>query len=128
MRVFVLALMILLLPLRGWMGDSMAMGSADHSMASASSSAEAHCPEHAHTASPASDHAMPATDHGDGHQEAASDAGGHAHDLCEVCNGPAMAGQVTVQAGGDARPGLSAARVEAFLSHLPLGEHKPPIA
>jgi len=127
MRVFVLALMIVLLPLRGWMGDSMAMGSADHAMASASGAAETHCPDHAHTA-PTNDHALPAMDHGGGHQEATSDTDGHAHDLCEVCNGPAMAGQVATQASGDARPGLSVARVEPFLSHLPLGEHKPPIA
>ena len=127
MRVFVLALMILLLPLRGWMGDSMAMGLANQSLASASSAADAHCPEHAHAAS-ASDHATPTTDHGAGHQEATSDADGHAHDLCDLCNGPAMAGQLAIMAPADARPSPSAVRVEPFLSHLPLGEHKPPIA
>lgn len=127
MRVFVLALMLLLLPLRGWMGDSMAMGLANHSMPSASGVAEAPCPEHARAA-PVSDHAMPATDHGTGHQEVTSDADGHAHDLCDVCNGPAMTGQLATMAPGDARPSPHAVRVEPFLSHLPLGEHKPPIA
>ncbi len=139
MRVWILALMIALLPLRGWMGDSMAMGSASHGLAAAGATTQTHCPDHAtgteapgpHTAA-MGEHAAPdapAAPHAGGHGEAASsDQNAHSHDLCDVCNGPAMAPQLADLASDAAPPALRVTRAVPFLSHLPLGEHKPPIA
>lgn len=127
MRVLVLTLMILLLPLRGWMGDSMAMGSA------AEAAASAHCAGHTDVA--AATHSAHAEPEGMGHGQAdgdidaaTADDASHTHDLCDVCNVPALAQAFPAAASERAQPTLAVESAVAFLSHLPHGEHKPPIA
>lgn len=84
-RTWLMALMIVLLPLRGWVGDamafSMAMGPAGHG---ATVTATAPMPCHA---SPAA--ALDATAHDGLAHDVAHDST-HSHLLCDLCNGPAL--------------------------------------
>jgi hypothetical protein len=108
MRHVLLALLIALLPLRGWVGDAMAVSlvahpavhAATHTLAPSETVAD-HCAEHpGHTGHTAhADQASPAQPFADAHHT--SDAGtsphpadqhpSHQHKACDVCNGPAMA-------------------------------------
>ncbi|QHE75845.1 hypothetical protein [Hydrogenophaga sp. PBL-H3] len=77
MRHWFLVLMIALLPLRGWVGDAMAVEMLT-------------LPAHA---------TMVMEEHGTGHDHCACDEhatsaqndGDHPHSACDVCNGPALA-------------------------------------
>jgi hypothetical protein len=108
MRHFLLALLIALLPLRGWVGDAMAttvVGTAAAAQATAGNHDLPDCMEHSaavHTAfhaPPVASHALHHTfadvatdDHPHtAHHAAGADEPPHAHQSCEVCNGPAMA-------------------------------------
>lgn len=127
MRRLLLVFMIALLPLRALVGDAMAMTMVAVPAHGASHASAAVGPE------PCADHAAIATDsHGhSGHHAPASDAGGvqaHAHDSCELCNGPAMGQHLA-----DARPaagehGMKPLAVEPFASSEPQRGVKPPIS
>ncbi len=80
MRHWFLVLMIALLPLRGWVGDAMAieMLSAPAQSAVVVGGGSGHpCPDH--MASASADHVAP------------DSSGDHTHTACDVCNGPALA-------------------------------------
>jgi hypothetical protein len=130
MRAFWIALLIALLPLRGWVGDSMAVsmialphatsmsaampGPADHGADHVGS-------DHSHHASEASEDSPMASTHGDHGQTST-------HLLCEVCNGPVLS---TFNAPIEATPlehTLLIARSERFASLAPRHPVKPPIA
>ena len=96
MRVFVLALMIALLPLRGWVGDVMAMepmapSQAAHPHAAESAPAMTHCHEdqaehahhHGHAAATDAAQAASADD-----VHAAGDCGSCS--LCQICHSVAL--------------------------------------
>ncbi|MGQ3114722.1 MAG: hypothetical protein ACT6UH_00130 [Hydrogenophaga sp.] len=129
MRHLLLALMIALLPIRGWMGDAMAL-----SMLVAPAQATMH-----HPAAAGTDHAMP-VGHAQGHDQGAAgmtehgadmqaDGGGeHTHKSCEVCNGPAMALSVPAVPTLSPRHGLLAPPAERFVSSEPHQGIKPPIS
>jgi len=154
MRTLFLALMIALLPVRGWLGDAMAIEMARHSMPAASAPAasaaavatEAHCHEAeagmAMDDAPAADntprtmHAMqhdahPAADahgaHGDG--DRASHQGCGTCTACQVCHSVALG-------GGDEAAGIAhgapqavpAAPAARFASAEPAQGLKPPIS
>jgi hypothetical protein len=146
MRHILLALLIALLPLRGWVGDAMAVAlvahPAAHAAASTLQSADAvpsHCAEHAEHTEPA-EHAgnagqgmeVSAQHHGHADENHASaehsDHPAHQHKACDVCNGPAMALN-SVQASSLPLPsGLQAIATVRFASTvLPQGI-KPPIS
>lgn len=128
MRHLLLALMIALLPIRGWMGDAMAL-----SMLVAPAQAMHHA------AASGTDHAMP-TEHAQGHDHGSTgmtehgaglqqDGGGeHTHKSCEVCNGPAMALSVPAVPALSPRHGLLAPPAERFVSSEPHQGIKPPIS
>lgn len=104
MRHFLLALLIALLPIRGWMGNAMALSTVGVATATQAAQAMADdqewldCQEHSpavHAAAHATGDA-PAEDvanahHDTPHHTADADEPSHAHGACEVCNGPAMA-------------------------------------
>lgn len=120
MRVFLIALVIALLPVRGWVGDAMAVSMAASGLATASA-AEAPCP-HAgigHHAEDTGDAALAAGAHG---------ASQHGHLLCDVCNGPALTPAALVAPPSDLNHGLLIERAERFASLAPRHTHKPPIA
>jgi len=120
MRVWLIALMIALLPLRGWVGDAMALGAF-----TAPETAAASCHETVANAAEANDaqHAGHDTSPGD-----AAPDGHHSHLACDLCNGPALASAVTASANPQAAPSARAAGAERFASLDPRPGHKPPIA
>ena len=116
MRHWLLALMIALLPIRGWMSDAMAvamLAPPAHTMNQAGSPDAAPCPDHAM----ASD------------TTASPDGGGeHAHKSCDVCNGPAMALSAPALLALAPVLGLHVPPAEHFASSEPHRGIKPPIS
>lgn len=127
MRVFWIVLLIALLPLRGWVGDAMALGMATSAPVQTASVAAAgdDCPHHASEA-----HA----DHS-GHTMAERGAPGHGehgssqnHLLCDLCNGPVLS---PASAGARAlaiEQGPPVEHAQRFASLAPRRVVKPPIA
>lgn len=118
MRHWLLMVLIVLLPLRGWAGATMAVGMP---LAPGSVSASAPCADHLVGLELA---------HATGEAGAVEeDPLSHSHSLCDVCNGPAMA-----DVGGqmiDPLPLPQARRVAGrvdFISAVPQRGQKPPIA
>ncbi|MDO9437615.1 hypothetical protein [Hydrogenophaga sp.] len=138
MRHLLLALMIALLPLRGWMGDAMAVAMVTAPAHAAMANA-APCPDHAAMPAPSAPtaanaaNAVEASHTGMAHgQDAAhsddSAADGHTHKSCEVCNGPAMALTTPVVPLPAATHGMLAFPAERFASAEPQQHIKPPIS
>lgn len=147
MRHFLLALMIALLPLRAWVGDSMALAAWDvsssgpvaqavsavhHSAGQATATVATKASEPpSHTAqqvfnSSGLSNAMAGMPDCHGPDNTANS--GHNHKLCDLCNGPAL-GQVTLSIVGTvARDRLLVTRHERFMSAEPQPGQKPPIA
>lgn len=119
MRHLLLALMIALLPIRGWMGDAMAvamLAAPAQTMSAAASSGAAPCP----------DHDMPG-EHA-GMQDNGSSADHHAHKSCDVCNGPVMALSPPAVPTLAPAHGVLAPLAERFASFEPHRGIKPPIS
>ena len=120
MRVFFIALLIALLPVRGWVGDAMAISMAglpDGQPATmVMAAADAGHDHHA---------GMDHSDHAD-HDTAGT--AGHSHSACDVCNGPVLTVANSSPELARAVHTLHADRVEAFVSSLPRAGHKPPIS
>jgi hypothetical protein len=115
MRICLLVLMMVLLPLRAWAGDSMALSVLD-------SPAGVHCAEHTGPG------VMP-TEHGAGAVadplHASAPDGGHL--CCDICNGPVLT-TPPCSTGAIALPALPSAEPRvAFASTVPRRDHKPPI-
>ncbi len=135
MRALWIALLIALLPLRGWVGDAMAvsMAAAPVSTATAAASAmDGDCPHGATVPATTADaHGQHAT-HDTAHTEASDGAHGaghtQAHLMCDVCNGPALGSRVALPEPAAAEHGLQFARTERFASLAPRHLHKPPIS
>lgn len=117
MRHWFLVLMIALLPLRGWVGDAMAvemLTAPGHTMAVMAGEAAQPCADH--TVGAAADHGAP--DSGDE----------HAHTACDVCNGPALAmGATPVQTLPPAHS-VAVQPAERFASSEARRGVKPPIS
>ncbi len=126
MRHWFLVLMIALLPLRGWVGDAMAVDM---------------LAQPAHATMAMGDHgADHAGDHGAGHGEAhaqcacdehaaATDMGAdHQHTACDVCNVPALAMSVPGLQMPPAASTQLAVPAERFASSEPQQGIKPPIS
>lgn len=107
--------MIALLPVRGWMGDAMALAMLAppaHAGGQAQHTSAPPCPDHA------------ASVPGD----AGDNPGSHTHAHCDICNGPAIAGRV---ADAQAKPhpqGIRVSGSERFASLDPPQVIKPPIS
>jgi hypothetical protein len=117
MRHLLLALMIALLPLRGWIGDAMAMAmlaAPAHTMNQAAATDAAPCPDHALTSDGAGTQDGSTTD--------------HAHKSCDVCNGPAMALSALAVPNVTPVHGMLAPPAERFASSEPQRGIKPPIS
>jgi hypothetical protein len=144
MRTLLLALMIALLPIRGWLGDAMALEMVRHSMPAASASVvtaatQAHCHE-AMDAMDAMDRMdtdsgmQMAMDMPDSHAATPTTTGGADHQgcgtctACQVCHTVALGGMPlidTVHGAPQAPPAAHAAR---FASAEPAQGLKPPIS
>ncbi|RQO62703.1 hypothetical protein DBV14_04040 [Variovorax sp. KBW07] len=154
MRTLLLALMIALLPIRGWLGDAMAVEMVKHSLpavavataepaASALTMAtEAHCHEAMEVAgSGAMDHTGMAghADHAsaashDGGSGDGDDHGGTGHQgcgtctACQVCHTVAVGGMPLVDTVHGAPQAAPAAHAARFASAEPAQGLKPPIS
>ena len=129
MRHLLFAFLIALLPLRGWVGDAMAV-----SMFTAPNQGAAHAGCAENMAPPALATALQAaTSHDRATQDApnaqAQDDGALTHSACDVCNGVVMA-QPTPPGvpAQQAYPLLAAPRTVRFASAVPQQGHKPPIS
>ncbi len=120
MRPIVLVLLMLLLPLRAWAGDAMALSMLQERPAQA-----------------AAVMAMPGDhDHHDmtvghaGHDGQAPQAGDDcpSHVACDVCNGPVLSLPVWQAEGSMARHHPPVPPATDFASLVPQRHHKPPIA
>jgi hypothetical protein len=146
MRTLLLALMIALLPIRGWLGDAMAVEMVRHSMPAAAATAvsmasaatEAHC--HDAMGEMGAMSVMSAMDAGDtaamdmsGH-DGNHDAGGADHQgcgtctACQVCHTVALGGMPLVDTVHGAPQAQPAARTARFASAEPAQGLKPPIS
>lgn len=128
MRILLLALMIALLPLRGWAGDLMAMDRATQSLSAGHAPAAPAVPPDCHQA-----HAdgqglhhvvLPDADQADGH--AGADCGSCAS--CDICHSVALTA-VLPQAMAPALPALAPQSSQPrYASAEPAPGFKPPIS
>jgi len=141
MRTLLLALMIALLPIRGWLGDAMAVEMVRHSLPSASLvaqeaspasvAAEAHCHEAMGAADDSGmdtmahhheDDGNSSSDHGTAHQGCGTCT------ACQVCHTVALGGMPLVDIAHSAPQAPPAARAARFASAEPVLGLKPPIS
>lgn len=149
MRTLLLALMIALLPIRGWLGDAMALEMARHSLPVASASTVSAAPgaamatqAHCHEAMEAMD-ATDTVDADAGMQMAMDMSDGHAsHDTtggadhqgcgtctaCQVCHTVALGGMPLIDTVHGAPQAAPAAHTSRFASAEPAQGLKPPIS
>lgn len=147
MRTLLLALMIALLPIRGWLGDAMAVEMARHSMPAAEATAvsmagaatEAHCHEamEAMQADGSMDMSAAGMDMSahDGH-EGHDGHGGTGADhqgcgtctACQVCHTVALGGMPLIDTVHGAPQAPPAAHTSRFASAEPAQGLKPPIS
>lgn len=126
MRALLLVMLMLLMPLRAWAGDTMALSmlhGQGHPPATSMASEPAGQQDHA-------DHAGHAGDDGhDAHLVAAeADNPCPTHTACDLCNGPLMNLAGWKADPVPARHRLQAAPAVHFASLVPPRHHKPPIA
>ena len=114
MRHWFLVLMIALLPLRGWVGDAMAVEMLTQP-AHAAMATDGHGADHGQCAC-------------DEHAASAEDGGDHQHSACDVCNVPALAMALpALQAAPEVHRALARA-AERFASSEAQRGIKPPIS
>jgi hypothetical protein len=126
MRHFLIALMIALLPVRGWVGEAMAFSMQANP---ASPGAHAGCPDHAPP--PASLTAQPTPplfEMASQTTDTGTDDSTHQHGACDICNGPAMTPSATELLALTAMHPQHASRVERFASSELRQGVKPPIS
>ncbi|MGC4397268.1 hypothetical protein [Hydrogenophaga sp. T2] len=137
MRAVWIALLIALLPLRGWVGDAMALSMFEargHGATAVVATADAVIAPHDQRPHEHHDH----RDHGSPHAapalaDAPADndhgpAGAQAHLLCEVCNGPVLSPPASAVAVTAIEHAPRVERQQRFASLAPRQPTKPPIA
>lgn len=118
MRRLLLVFMIALLPLRGLVGDAMAVAmnsSPSHEGVPVVAMDTMPCPDHAATAHPE-------------HDDASAHDAEHQHAVCDLCNGPAMTRTLPSDAPPAPSHGVQVPPVEHFASSEPHRGSKPPIS
>ena len=140
MRYLLIALMIVLLPLRGWAGNAMAVDMAANMAVQQVSVAQISSASAASTAVMTAESAMPADcpmhlqamgDKAvDGKAEHAGTAQGHCHscDTCQLCLAMASWAHTTWPAGTVSRPGAPLLAGHDFRSADTAASFKPPIS
>ena len=140
MRTLLLALMIALLPIRGWLGDAMAVEMVRHALPASSMAAQEAFPAspalaaadaHCHEAMEAADSGMETMAH---HDEGSSSDHGTDHQgcgtctVCQVCHTVALGGTPLVDIVHGAPQAPPAAHAARFASAEPVLGLKPPIS
>lgn len=122
-RVFLIALMIALLPLRGWVGDAMALSMVvGHAGTDMQTVAPVQMPCHT-TSAQMADHAHP-----DRATHDTTAGSGHGHLLCDLCNGPVLDAQWLWAPVSSEPPVLLPASSERFASQTVRRNVRPPIS
>jgi hypothetical protein len=119
MRRLLLVFMIALLPLRGLVGDAMAVAMTSlpsHERAPSVAMGATPCPDHAAAVQPAHD------------DPSAHDDAEHQHAVCDLCNGPAMTRALPSDAQATPAHSLHVPPIEHFASSEPHRGSKPPIS
>jgi hypothetical protein len=129
MRVFLVALMIALLPLRALAGDAMAMsmvlGAVDvHAHGGGALESPWSC--HDSGAAPAEAFETAGADRHVAH--AAADPGGHGHEWCDLCNGAWLDVPWPWSPASSAAPRLRSPFSERFASQVVGRDVRPPIS
>jgi hypothetical protein len=139
MRALLIAFMIVLLPIRSWMGDAMAMGNplpvhpstlmAATAAPQATSSTPCHDQDRADPGVPAMQgaHAPAVDEQASSINDDSSHACNSCHGSCSVCHGMALAAPEPIPPGGAQPLSLPLARFAADLTVHPAPLHKPPI-
>lgn len=139
MRALLIAFMIILLPIRSWMGDAMALGTPLPVQASATLAAAVAAPQATPTppCHDLTDPGVPAanvtatTTAMNGQTSNGDDDPSHAcnscHGSCSVCHGMALAAPELLPSGGPAPLSVPQAQFAADLTVHPTPLHKPPI-
>ncbi|MGJ7530821.1 hypothetical protein [Variovorax sp. GB1P17] len=138
MRTLLLALMIVLLPIRGWLGDAMAVEMVRHSLpaaaaavSTASSSATMATEAHCHEAMEAGSGTMDMADHTSSHDNSDSGTdhqGCNTCTACQVCHTVALGGMPLIDIVHGAPQAPPAAHASRFASAEPALGFKPPIS
>lgn len=121
MRHWLLALMIALLPLRGWVGDAMALSLV---MPAGTVQAATTPPCHGHEDAATSVAGADAP----GTAQASAPEGTHSHGACSVCHAPALTPLALRAISPQAAPPAAAPASVRFSSCEPRRDAKPPIA
>jgi hypothetical protein len=112
MRHLMLALLIALLPLRGWMGDAMALGTQHATVVQVTSAMHADCAGH----------------HAGSVEATSSHSTNHTCHACDVCHSPAFAPMNGLTWTSPRGPVPQPERSERFASAVPQPGIKPPIS
>lgn len=139
MRTLLLALMIALLPIRGWLGDAMAVEMVRHSLPAASLVAQEASPAsvavdaHCHEAMEAADSGDMSTmahhhDDGNGSDHGTDHQGCGTCTACQVCHTVALGGTPLIDIVHSAPQAPPAAHAARFASAEPVPGLKPPIS
>lgn len=142
MRTLLLAIMIVLLPVRGWLGDAMAIEMVRHSLPAAmamasqeaapmaTAAAEAHC--HEAMDAGGSGMSMDMSSHGSSHDGSSSDHSDHQGcgtcTACQVCHTVALGGLPLADTVNDVPRMQPMAHAARFVSAEPVSGLKPPIS
>lgn len=118
MRILIIACLLAILPLRGWVSDAMALSQL--TSPSHDTSLRAPCPDHSSSAIPDDNQTHMADNH-----EAPST---HNHASCEVCHGPAMLVSSTPVLSPVVPVSPVVTRAVRFVSSEAARRIKPPIA
>lgn len=124
MRVVVLALMIILLPVRGWLGDAMAVGMASHEISASALTASADVGDHIDR-SIDSVFDTDCLDHSDSASTQHTDCSKCA--ACDVCHGVALTLGFTPVPPAGFQSGTHPSIGADFVSAEPHQGFKPPI-
>jgi hypothetical protein len=125
MRAVFIALLIVLLPVRGWMGDAMALSAAGGPVQAAGSPTAAtpgHMPCHGTPSEEALRTVQDSAAHG------VADQAGHDHLLCDLCNGPALGASEPRMPSPSRTPGRLPLFSERFGSRVAPQDVRPPIS
>lgn len=128
MRILFLALMITLLPLRGWVGDVMAMERLGQARMTPPAAAAVHSECHEAQAHHGLDTAHEDMGHSDGHasQHAQADCSGCT--VCQICHSVALASTPVPASSPVLSAALPPSDVRLYASAEPIPGFKPPIS
>ena len=127
MRILFLALMIALLPLRGWVGDVMAMERLGQALA-ATPAAAVHGECHELQQHHSQDAAHEAMSHPSGHASGQAQADCSGCTVCQICHSVVLAGTPVPASAAELPMAVPPSHARLYASAEPVPGFKPPIS